>query len=154
MSTVRQVDQGRYREIIDLLRTDGGRVTATRKAVVRALLEFDDHHVTAAEITASVRGHDPEFQESTVYRTLERLIEVGAVSQNHMGPGPAVFHLVGTHHEHHHLLCTRCRAVIEVPPTLLAVAARKAARDYGFAVQADHFVLTGLCADCRRTSRQ
>lgn len=143
------VDQGRYQEIIELLRHDGGRITTTRKAVVRALLDQPEHHMTAADITAAVRSQDPDFQESTVYRTLDRLAELGVISQARIGPGPLIYHLGDDGHRHDHLLCSRCGAVIEVPAKLRSAIVRTIDRDYGFAADPDGLTYTGMCATCR-----
>lgn len=124
-------------------------MTATRKAVVRALLEANDHHLTAADVTAAVRDLDPEFQESTVYRTLDRLVDLGIVDHVHIGHGAAVYHLTDEGHRHHHLVCNECGRVIEVPPSLLDDIARRVERDYGFVLEAEHFALSGTCAECQ-----
>lgn len=142
------VDPARYDQIVALLRRDGGRLTAARKAVVRALLEADDHHLTAADVTASVRDLDPDFQESTVYRTLDRLVELGVVDHVHLGHGAAVYHLTDERHRHHHLVCSRCGRVIEASPSLLDAVARTVKREHGFVLEAGHFALGGLCAEC------
>jgi Fe2+ or Zn2+ uptake regulation protein len=143
------VEGDRYDEIVALLRRGGGRLTATRKAVVRALLEADDHHLTAADVTAAVRGRDPDFQESTVYRTLDRLVELGVIDHVHMGHGAAVYHLTDEDHRHHHLVCERCGRVIEVAPSLLDDVARTAEERHGFKLDAGHFALSGVCSHCR-----
>ncbi|HVX17362.1 MAG TPA: Fur family transcriptional regulator [Acidimicrobiales bacterium] len=147
------MDEARYEEIVASLRRDGGRVTATRKAVVRALLDSDDHHLTAAAVTGAVRDLDPEFQESTVYRTLDRLAELGIVEHIHIGSGAAVYHLSDADHRHHHLVCDRCGRVVEVPPGLLDSVARRVERDHGFVLDAGHFALSGTCAACRSRGR-
>src|SRR5947209_6149266 len=98
------MDSDRFDHIVALLREDGGRVTPSRKAVLRALLEAPDHHATAADIVTEVRKADPDFQESTVYRTLERLAELGVIHHVHIGHGAVVYHLTDDSHQHHHLL--------------------------------------------------
>jgi Fur family transcriptional regulator, ferric uptake regulator len=142
----------RLDRIMSLLRQEGGRVTPSRKAVVRALLDAGDHHATAADIVATVREGDPDFQESTVYRTLDRLAELGVVHHVHMGHGAAVYHLTDEAHGHHHLLCNRCERVFEVSPTLLQSTVRRIERDTGFVVDPGHFALTGLCSECHALS--
>jgi Fe2+ or Zn2+ uptake regulation protein len=142
------VESERFDRILGLLREDGGRVTPSRKAVLRALLDADDHHATATDIIGVVRRADPDFQESTVYRTLERLTELGVVEHVHIGHGAAVYHLTDEDHQHHHLVCSRCDRVIEVSPKLLESTAKRIERETGFAVDAGHFALTGLCAAC------
>jgi Fur family ferric uptake transcriptional regulator len=146
------VDGDRFERILELLREDGGRVTASRKAVLRALLDSDDHHATAADIIAAVRRDDPDFQESTEYRTLDRLTELGALHHVHIGHGAVVYHLTDDAHQHHHLLCNRCQRVFEVSPALLQSTARRIERDTGFVVDPGHFALTGLCAKCHAAS--
>lgn len=143
------MEDRRYEEIVALLRRDGGRLTATRKAVVRALLGSGDHHLTAADVTRAVRDLDPEFQESTVYRTLDRLAELGIVDHVHIGHGAAVYHLTDAEHRHHHLVCDGCGRVIEVAPSLLDSVARRVEREHGFVLDAGHFALGGTCARCR-----
>jgi Fe2+ or Zn2+ uptake regulation protein len=150
MGTLVGVDDDRFDEIIELLRHDGGRITTTRKAVVRALLTQPEHHMTAADITTAVRSQDPDFQESTVYRTLERLIDLRVITQARIGPGPLIYHLSDDEHRHDHLLCNKCGSVTEVPSKVLGSAVRAVDRDYGFAVDAGGFTLTGLCATCRQ----
>ena len=131
--------------IVDRLRAGGGRVTAPRRAVVQAMVDSPSHHLTAAEVLAAVRADDRDFYESTVYRTLDRLVEVGVVERVQLGGGGAVFHL--PHQPHHHLVCDVCGAVTEVPASTLGRGPDKAARDHGFTLSRS-LSLTGTCARC------
>jgi Fur family ferric uptake transcriptional regulator len=149
-------------EILALLRAHGDRVTASRRAVVEALVA-GDHHVTADEIVARVtatagraatgedcggedgRGGDPEAHRATVYRTLDRLEELGVVSHVHLGHGPSTFHL--DERPHHHAVCASCGAVVEVPLDALDDLASRLRDDHGFELS-QHFALTGRCAAC------
>ncbi|MBA3289024.1 MAG: transcriptional repressor, partial [Acidimicrobiia bacterium] len=78
--------------IIERLRDGGGRLTSSRRLIVEAMLAGGDHHLTAADIVETMRRADPDFHESTVYRTLERLTELGVVRPVHLNPGATVFH--------------------------------------------------------------
>jgi Fur family ferric uptake transcriptional regulator len=146
-------------EIFALLRAHGDRVTASRRAVVEALVA-GDHHVTADEIVARVtaasargatgeadggRGGDPEAHRATVYRTLDRLEELGVVSHVHLGHGPSTFHV--DDRPHHHAVCASCGAVVEVPLDALDDLASRLRDDHGFELS-QHFALTGRCASC------
>lgn len=133
--------------ILALLRAGGGRVTTGRRAVVRALLTGPDHHVTADDIAAAVQAEHPDVHLSTIYRTLESLEEHGVVERVSLGAGAAIFHL--TDHAHHHLVCTVCGSVIEVPSGLLRTLARQVDQRYGFELPRQHVALAGRCADCR-----
>ena len=140
-------------EILARLRAHGDRVTASRRAVIDALVA-GDHHVTADEIVARVAAGDhsgggsgdPEAHRATVYRTLDRLEELGVVSHVHLGHGPSTFHL--DHRPHHHAVCSSCGAVVELPLDALDALADDLRTAHGFELSPQHFALSGLCRDC------
>jgi Fur family transcriptional regulator, ferric uptake regulator len=140
------VADARTDEILELLRDEGGRVTATRRAVVGAILAGPSHHLTAADVVEAVRRSDPGFHPSTVYRTLDRLTELGVIDRIQIGSGPAVHHL--SHRPHHHLVCESCGAVHEAPADLLDGVADQVARDHGFSLNTAATTLLGRCASC------
>jgi Fe2+ or Zn2+ uptake regulation protein len=135
------------RAILDLLRADGGRVTTGRRAIVRALLQGPDHHVTAEDVARIVHADQPDVHLSTIYRTLDALEDLGVVGRVNLGAGGAVYHL--TDHAHHHLVCAVCGAVTEVPDDVLGSLGRELEQRYGFALSSRHLAITGRCAACR-----
>jgi Fur family ferric uptake transcriptional regulator len=132
--------------ILAEMRAGGGRVTAGRRAIVEVLLESRDHHLNADEIVAAVRQRLPEIAESTIYRTLSALEDLGVVGHVHLGHGPATFHL--GQQPHRHLVCRRCQAVIEIPAESLGQLAKAVKVAYGFTIDKEHFALTGRCDEC------
>jgi Fur family ferric uptake transcriptional regulator len=141
----------RAREIVERLRRDGGRVTKSRRAVIEALVTAPDHHVTAADIVAEVRADDPEFYESTVYRTLDRLLELGVVERVQLGGAGAVYHLPRA--PHHHLVCQRCGAVLEIASDLLDDLAARVRAEHGFRLRPSASTLVGSCRRCDSVDR-
>jgi Fe2+ or Zn2+ uptake regulation protein len=138
--------------ILQALRSDGGRITTGRRAIVTALVTAPDHHVTADAVAAAVQADHPDVHLSTVYRTLDALERLGIVDRVNLGPGGAVYHL--THHAHHHLVCERCGAVTEVPEAVFASLAGELQARHGFRLSARHLSLSGRCAACsERPSR-
>ncbi len=136
----------RVEAILQLLRTDGGRVTTGRRAVVTALLTADDHHVTADDVAGIVQAEHPDVHLSTIYRTLDSLEHLGVVGRVTLGGGGAVYHL--TDHVHHHLVCSGCGTVIELSDDSLAALAADVERLHGFALAAHPMSLHGLCSAC------
>jgi Fur family ferric uptake transcriptional regulator len=136
----------RLEHILTLVRERGGRVTTPRRAIVTALVEADDHHVTADDIADAVQRAHPDVHRSTVYRTLDTLTEMGVIDHVHLGHGPAVYHF--TDDAHHHLVCQGCGRVIELPLSVLQPLQDRVARDYDFHLDATHFALAGHCTDC------
>jgi Fe2+ or Zn2+ uptake regulation protein len=134
-------------DILDRLRRDGGRVTASRRAVIDAMVASRSHHMTAADVVDAVRADHPDFHESTVYRTLDRLTDLRVITRIQIGPGPAVFHLPVV--AHHHLVCDRCGTVEEAPADVLDAVAVRVRREHGFILDPRASALHGLCASCR-----
>lgn len=139
----------RLETILALVRERGGRVTTPRRAIVQALVDANDH-VTADDIAAAVQRAHPDVHQSTVYRTLDTLTELGVIDHVHLGHGPAVYHFTGE--AHHHLVCQDCGRVVQLPLSVLRPLQTRIARDYDFDLDATHFALAGHCGSCRGDS--
>lgn len=128
------------------LRSQGGRLTAARTALIDALLDADGH-VTADDLADAVNASHPEVHRSTIYRTLDALEQAGIVDHVHLGHGRAVYHLADDPHQH--LVCEACGGVVEVPDKLFEDLAQRLRKRYGFAIRPNHFAVLGRCRACR-----
>ena len=129
------------------LRDSGGRITSTRRATVETLVANRDRHITAEEIVDEVRARHSDVAPSTIYRTLATLEDLGLITHQHLGHGPATFHL--SEQRHRHLVCRSCHSIVETPADLYADLSKELRRRYGFSVDDEHFAITGLCRHCR-----
>ena len=146
MSTqLRNIDVTGHRvdEVLAKVRERGGRVTTARRQVVTALLDAT-HHLSADDLTTTIRRDHPEVHLTTVYRTLESLEQLGIVAHTHVGHRAAVYH-VGEPHQH--LACEVCGKIRDVPLALLDDLRDLLALDHGFQLHAGHFALLGRCAE-------
>ena len=131
--------------LVDLLRSEGARVTTARRLVLTALVRGGDHP-TAEDLLASVRELAPDIHESTLYRNLDELERLGVVVHTHLGHGPATYHLASDAHAH--LVCEVCGDAVEVPSELLADFADGVQRRLRFTLRPHHFAVLGLCQRC------
>ena len=134
---------------LDEIRAHGGRVTPARRAVLSAILETGGHHFTAAEIFTAVERTSPQPDRATVYRTLELLTEIGLLTPLQLDGDAAVYHR--TDHQHGHLVCKTCGAIVEMPAATLTRMRRTLLRQTGFTIDADRFALSGICARCAQS---
>jgi Fur family ferric uptake transcriptional regulator len=144
------VRDDRATAIINGVREAGGRVTAPRRLVIETMVALPDHHLTAADIVTAVREEEPEFYTSTVYRTLDLLVDLAVVERVHLGSGAAVYHLPDR--PHRHLLCERCGEVTEAEPDLLDDLAERIHASHSFSLHPSASTLVGLCAQCQRST--
>lgn len=136
----------RLDEILDLLRSQGGRITTPRRAIISTLLRAGGH-VTADKLTDAIQADHPDVHLSTIYRCLDTLAELGVIYHVHLGHGRAVYHLANEAHQH--LVCEVCEAVVEVPDDVFGDLAVRLEQEYGFAIRPRHFAVLGRCARCQ-----
>jgi Fur family ferric uptake transcriptional regulator len=130
---------------LELLRQNGGRITSSRRFLLRLLFESEGHH-TAEELAAAVQAQAPDIHLSTIYRNLDELEKLGVVVHAHLGHGPATYHLASS--AHGHFVCEECGKMIEAPDALFAGLAKAAREKFGFTIDPHHFAMLGRCADC------
>jgi Fur family ferric uptake transcriptional regulator len=134
--------------IIDSLSQQGYRMTPQRLMILQAI-EDSHEHVSAEEIYAQVAARFPNVNISTVYRNLELLKKLGMVYEIDLGEGRIRYHAEGKGH-HHHLVCQKCGAVMDVEEAALSSLREVLLRDYGFLAELKHVGIFGLCEGCRR----
>lgn len=126
----------------------GYRLTAARRAILETLIDSGGH-VTADELADRVRARAPQVGRMTVYRTLDLLGELGLVHPVYQGTGAAHYVLLHEGH-HHHLVCTRCRQVIEFDDCSLQDLARMIGERSGFQLQGHLLEFYGVCPACQK----
>jgi Fe2+ or Zn2+ uptake regulation protein len=123
-------------------------MTPQRELLLRTLEEAGGH-LDAEELFLLAREHDPRLSLSTVYRTLNVLKKMGLVEELHLGEEHHHYEVTSPA-EHHHLICTKCGAVIEFESRLIEQMKREVAEEHGFEISGMHVDLMGLCARCRK----
>lgn len=130
------------------LRGRGLRMTPQRLAIVR-LFAADPSHPTAQELFDRLRAAFPTMSFATVYNTLDALAKAGLSKTLRLGNAARFDPNV---EPHHHAICDRCGAIIDVPSHDLApdkTDTRAIDRSApGFAVATVERVYRGTCASC------
>lgn len=136
------------------LPSQGYRRTSQRGAILD-ILEDSGGHLTAAEIIDALADRQLPVNRSTVYRTLETLLDAGLVRASRLGRSTSyeVTHPEGEV-EHHHLVCRDCHAMLHATGTGVTDILRTEAAQAGFKVEDVQLVATGLCRKCRRGRRR
>ncbi len=132
------------------LRAAAMRYSRSRHAVVEVLAAAG-RPITLPEILSA--GHHGDLAQSSAYRNLAELVEVGVVRRVDSGDEHSRFEL----HEsltghHHHLVCVNCGRVddFEAPEAFEALVEDLVgtAADRGFRVESHRFDMLGLCTAC------
>jgi Fur family ferric uptake transcriptional regulator len=131
---------------IALLRDQGMRMTPQRIAIVTEIMTTPGY-VIPMQVIKQIQERVPGVSPSTVYRTLERLEQVGVLVHVHLESGIGYHRLAEV--QHVHLTCAGCGAEREVPSSALERLERLIVDNHGFWPDFSHHAISGLCASCR-----
>ena len=132
-------------ELTELFRTRGYRVTPQRQAIFR-LLHGNGSHPTVEALYEAAAADMPTISLKTVYQTVHDLEALGELRVLDLGTG-SVRVDPNVDGEHHHLVCTKCGSVRDVPVSFDGVRLPPRLRR-DFTVDAVEVIFRGRCGDC------
>ena len=123
----------------------GIKLTPQRLAILD-FLDGNKDHPSAEEIYREVSKRFPTMSFATVYNTLEALAERGNILELTIDPHKKRFD--PNTELHHHLICTKCREIVDIFEDFDVSFPGDAAR--GFEISGYHIEYYGLCGKCRK----
>ena len=143
-----------YNALKEDLKKKGYKLTPQRRAILDIIVECEGKHLTAEEIYDEVKKTCPEIGLATVYRTIALLEEIGVVSRLNLNDGCSRYELIhgDENHMHHHLICNRCNAVIEVEDDLLEELEDRIGKEYEFKIVDHSLQFFGVCKQCQNNN--
>jgi Fur family ferric uptake transcriptional regulator len=127
---------------------DKMRASSVDQVIIQTLSK-EHAHLTSLQIYDEIRHQLPAVNQSTVYRSLERLVSQGLVSVSDMGTGSAVYETV-TDGIHHHLVCQKCGNVKTISHEDVAEFFSNIQQEFQFKVITNHLILFGICEECQK----
>jgi len=143
----RPVDNGNW---FAILQKSGCRLTAPRRAVVEAVIG-SSRALTPVEVFEVAREQCPGLGLVSVYRTLEKLEELGLVQRVHQTRDCQGFIPAGEGHQHL-LVCTHCGKAVLFEGDQLDPLFHSISETTGFQIESHWLQVFGLCETCRSNS--
>ncbi len=131
--------------MLDTYRQMGIKLTPQRIAVLN-YLSGNKTHPSAEEIYRSVSKQCPTMSFATVYNILDALKAVGGVSELTIDPDKKRYDPVTS--PHHHLMCTRCKSVIDIHKEFKLELPKSITK--GFELTGNHIEFYGICSKCKK----
>ncbi|MBR2519928.1 MAG: transcriptional repressor [Selenomonadaceae bacterium] len=129
----------------------GYKMTPQRKQILQIFIEHPEH-LSAEDVYGILREQDSEIGLATVYRALDLLSDLGVLVKIDFGDGCARYELNTadpTVHHHHHLICVKCKKVIEFEDDLLEDLEATISKKSGFQILNHEVKFFGYCKDCQ-----
>jgi Fur family peroxide stress response transcriptional regulator len=129
----------------------GLRLTRQRRVVLDAVRESNGHP-DADEIYQRARRTLPKISLGTVYRTLGVLRDTGLIRELHFGRAQGRYEL--ERGPHHHVVCSECGLIQDVPAAAFSDLAERARAATRFEVREHRLEFVGVCPACRAGKQQ
>lgn len=133
------------------LRQNKRKLTRARQAILDIITQAD-HHLTPADVYRYAKAHYPHLGLTTVYRTLDLLVELGYIQRVHLAEGCHSYAPSARPHGHH-LVCSECGRAEEFAECDLDALVRSLQARTGYEIKVHVLELMGRCPKCQNKSR-
>ncbi len=134
------------KELLERYRQKGLRLTPQRIAVIEYLYG-NTSHPSAEDIFTDIKRTYPTISYATVYNTLIALKGIGGVvelridsERRHYDPDTS---------EHHHVICTRCKKIVDVFVDYSDSVRLPSEVVRDFAITSNRIDFFGVCNECK-----
>ncbi len=133
------------REFRALCRRHGLAATYQRQMIYETAMA-PPGHASAEAIYAQVSKRMPGISLATVYKNLRIFIDCGLLGQVSLHSGS--LRVEGNHDPHHHLVCVRCKAIVDLKYEEVGGVRLPRKLPAGFQVQRVAVEVLGVCKAC------
>ena len=123
--------------------------THQRQVIYRALAETESHP-SPELIYERVRTAIPSVSLATIYKSIRTFLDEGLLME--VNPLHEAARLDANLEPHHHLVCTSCKGVQDLPMEMLEPLKPSRPLPGGFVARQYHVEVLGLCSKCAERS--
>ncbi len=115
-------------------------------SIILGVLKTSKHPISVAHLLALAQKKAPSLNKTTVYRTLEKLVNDGTVEAIMLHEGILHYELRTHKSHHHHFVCLKCDNIYCIDGCLSDLVALL---PKGFSLESHEVTLRGICIGCR-----
>ena len=133
----------------EYLATRSKSMTRERSTILEAVFAEHDHF-DAEQLARQLHDGPDRVSRSTVYRTLEQMVDAGMLRSVARQDGRTVYEHDYGYPQHDHLICRKCGSLTEFHNTDIRKILERVAAQNGFRMEGHRLEVTGLCDACCR----
>ncbi len=133
----------------DYLHRRGLKKTQQRETILNIFLSSESH-LNVDELIDRVRATDSSIGNSTVYRTVNILLECGVAQQVRLRDDVRHIEPVRQDEHHDHFICEECGRTLEFFDATLELTQNTVSSRYGFKATRHSLKIFGICRECQR----
>ena len=140
-----------YREY---LASNSGKFTHQREIIIEEFLRSKSH-IGADALFSLVQKRDSKIGLASVYRTLNSLVDSGLAVERRFVDRSSVYEPNDADSHHDHMICMRCRTIVEFEDDEIERLQLAVAKRLGFTLVDHKLELFGLCNNgkCRAVAK-
>jgi len=119
--------------------------THQRQVIYEAVVAMPGHH-SPENVYDEVRRRTPSISLATIYKNLRLFVEHGLLRE--VSPHASTLLVEGNLEPHHHLVCTRCKAVQDIEGDFINLKRLSRQAPRGFDLTRPLVDVFGLCRRC------
>ncbi|HZK43697.1 MAG TPA: Fur family transcriptional regulator [Syntrophomonadaceae bacterium] len=126
------------------------KLTPQRSTILEVMINNQDEHLSAEEVFIEAKEAMPNIGIATVYRTLDKLTNLGVLYKTMFESDKYRYELSGADedHQHHHIICIGCNSIIEIEEDFLhTLEAELEAK--GYKIIGHELKFYGYCPKCQ-----
>ncbi|NPA58042.1 MAG: transcriptional repressor [Aquificae bacterium] len=136
------------KEFRETIKSAGLKYTPQREKIFKVILSTRGHF-EIEELVHKIRSKNINVSRATVYRTLEILKNLGYVNEVIKFKNKTIYEVALKDH-HDHLICRKCKKIIEFHSDEIEKLQSKICEEYGFKPDFHRLEIFGLCKDCQK----
>ena len=131
----------------ELCQENGIAVTHQRQ-VLYEVMKTMHGHPSPEEVYARVKKKVPAISLATVYKNIHLFVESGVFRKMSVHHGSVRVEM--NEHAHHHLVCSKCKAIAAIDEVALGKLPKRQKMPGGFLVERYSVDVIGVCAKCQK----
>ena len=131
----------------ELCAAHGIAVTHQRQ-VLYEVMQGMEGHPSPEEVYARVKKKVPSISLATVYKNIHLFVESGVFRKMSLHHGSVRVEM--NEEAHHHLVCSKCKAISDIGEQELRLAPKRRRLAGGFLVERYAVDVIGVCAKCQK----
>ncbi|MDY6793440.1 MAG: transcriptional repressor [Thermodesulfobacteriota bacterium] len=124
-----------------------------RFSILEVFLQTEKH-LTSSELIELLEEKGYHFEPDFVRDTLKLMIRFGFAKINRFNNGPVRYEHMHLGQHHDHMICTKCRKIVEFREDRLEDLQAQVAKAHGFHMLQHKMEIYGICSECLKTRIQ
>ncbi|MGZ3775820.1 MAG: Fur family transcriptional regulator [Pseudobdellovibrionaceae bacterium] len=136
------------RDLIAYLKLKSLRMTPLKELLIQFFIDNQKRQIPIKELQEYVSKHIPDFDRTTLYRNIEKFIEIDLIQELNLPKTGKIYQFVFDRKIYHYFICKGCEEVKKGDEILFKQIEDSLKKIHGFMKANLSVVFYGYCAKC------